>query len=118
VAASASPQPVIINGTTQPGIVSGGGLSHSEDVAITECAPDQAGWAAAAVTVTNNSSKTSNYIVTIIMESADGKTQIGTGLVAVNNLAPGQQSIEHPSSLKDALPGYVCKVGDITRYAS
>jgi hypothetical protein len=94
------------------------GPAHSEDVAITSCAPDQAGFAAAKVTVTNHSSKASNYAITITFESADGKTQIGTGLVAVNGLAPGQQSNEDTSSLKEATPGYTCKVSEILRYAA
>ncbi|MBL7501262.1 hypothetical protein I6A84_13160 [Frankia sp. CNm7] len=118
VAASSSPRPVVVGSATQPATFGGGNLQHSEDVVITACAPDEAGWAAAAVTVTNHSSKASNYIITILMESPDGKTQIGTGLVSVSNLAPGQQSVEETSSLEDATGPYVCRVGDITRYAS
>ena len=95
------------------------GPAHSEDVAITACAPDDAGFAAAKVVVTNHSSKASNYIVNIVMESPDGKTQIGTGLVSVNGLAPGQASSpQDASSLQAASGPYNCRVGDITRYAA
>jgi len=95
------------------------GPAHSEDVAITACAPDDAGFAAAKVVVTNHSSKASNYIVNIVMESPDGKTQIGTGLVSVNGLAPGQASSpQDASSLQTANGPYTCRVGDITRYAA
>jgi hypothetical protein len=94
------------------------GPEHSEDVAITGCAPDAAGFAAANVTVTNHSSKASNYIVNIVFESGDGTTQIGTGLVAVNGLQPGQQSPQDTSALKPATAGYRCRIGDITRYAA
>ncbi|WP_163548545.1 hypothetical protein [Candidatus Frankia nodulisporulans] len=94
------------------------GPEHSEDVTITACAPDEAGYAAAKVTVTNHSSKASNYIINIVFESGDGATQIGTGLVAVNGLQSGQQSPQDTSALKPALPGYRCRVQDITRYAA
>ncbi|WP_256790127.1 hypothetical protein [Frankia sp. AvcI1] len=95
------------------------GPAHAEDVTITACAADPTtGFAAAKVTVTNHSSKPSNYAITIAFESTDGKTQIGTGLVAVNNLAPGQQSPQDANSLTAASGPFTCKVADITRYAA
>lgn len=42
------------------------------------------------VTVTNRSSKRSDYIITVALESANGKTQIDTADVFVQNLEPGQ----------------------------
>ncbi len=95
------------------------GPAHAEDVAITACAADPTtGFADAKVTVTNHSSKTSNYAITIAFESQDGTTQIGTGLVAVSNLASGQQSPQDASSLVTATGPFTCKVADITRYAA
>jgi hypothetical protein len=93
---------------------------HSEDVAITSCAPDPAtGFLAAGVTVTNHSSKTSNYAITIAFDSKDGKTQLDTGLVAVNDLNSGQSAPQTALGFSRApAGGYVCKVADITRYAS
>ena len=100
-------------------VASSNAPAHSEDVAITACTPDAAGFAAAKVVVTNHSSKASNYIINIVMESPDGKTQIGTGLVSVNGLAPGQASSpQDASSLQSVNGPYTCRVGDITRYAS
>lgn len=93
-------------------------LQHLEDVTVSKCAPDDAGFAAAVVTVKNSSSKPSNYIVTITFESPDGKTQVGSGIAAVNNLAAGQSASESASSLKAASGNYVCKVADVTRYAA
>lgn len=93
-------------------------VEHAEDVQITNCASDAVGWAEADVVVTNHSSKTSNYIINIVFESADGAQQVGTGLVAVNNLNPGQRSEQTANALKNGIPGMVCKVSDITRYAS
>ncbi|WP_239405425.1 hypothetical protein [Frankia sp. Cj3] len=94
-------------------------LKYSEDVTITACAPNDIGYAAAQVVVTNHSSKPSNYLVTIAMESKDGRTQIGTGVVMVSSLAPGQSSPQEADALRDApAGGYVCRIADITRYAA
>jgi transcription elongation factor len=93
--------------------------AHSEDVTISNCGNDDAGFAAAKVVVTNHSSKTSNYAITIAFESPDGATQIGTGLVAVENLAAGQASApQDASSLQTPTGVYTCKVADVTRYAA
>jgi hypothetical protein len=94
--------------------------AHAEDITITSCAADPTtGYLAAGVTVKNNSSKTSNYLATIAFESKDGATQLDTGLVAVNNLGPGQVSNQTAGGLNVAPPaGYNCKLADLTRYAS
>lgn len=42
------------------------------------------------VVVTNHSSKRSDYVVTVALESADGKQQIDTATVLVQNLEAGQ----------------------------
>ena len=44
------------------------------------------------VTVTNHSSKRSNYIIEVSLESADGKAQLDTTAATVENLEPGQSS--------------------------
>lgn len=44
------------------------------------------------VIVTNHSSKRSNYLIQISLETADGKTQIDSTNVVVDNLEPGQVS--------------------------
>lgn len=94
--------------------------AHAEDVVITGCTADPTtGYLSAAVTVTNHSSKTSNYIVTIAFESKDGTQQLDTGLVAVNDLNTGQASQQSALGFKQApAGGYDCKVADLTRYAS
>lgn len=92
----------------------------SADVAITSCAVDQVGYASATVRVTNNSSKPSNYLVTVTFESKDGTTQVATGFVAVDSLQPGQHSDETANSFKESAGSFVCKVNpkDVTRYAA
>lgn len=44
----------------------------------------------APVTVTNHSSKRSDYVITVALESADGKMQIDTADMLIQNLEPGQ----------------------------
>ena len=55
------------------------------------------------VTLKNNSSKTSDYMGTVVFESPDGKTQYGTGALFVQGLEPGQTKVEKVMML-DELP--------------
>jgi hypothetical protein len=48
------------------------------------------GTPSAAVTITNHSSKLSNYVVDVSITSADGKTQLDAAMVSAERLAPGQ----------------------------
>ena len=97
---------------------SGKANAPEDDVEIVGCTSNEFGWPEAKVKITNNSSKASNYLVDIAFESKDGTVQIDTSMVAVNNLEPGQTSTEDASSLEEASGAFVCKVTDVTRYAS
>jgi hypothetical protein len=92
------------------------------DVTITKCAPSSNEFlgAEATLSITNHSSKTSNYLITVAFDSPDGATQLDTGNAAVQNLAPSQTTTETASSLKSETRSqhFVCKVADVTRYAS
>lgn len=55
------------------------------------------------VTVKNSSANKSDYMATVVFESADGKTQYGTGALFVSNLEPGQTKTEKVLML-DELP--------------
>ncbi|MGF7233458.1 MAG: hypothetical protein ACQSGP_00650 [Frankia sp.] len=72
------------------------------------------------VVVTNHSSKTSDYIITVAMNTTGTGAQLGTGNVAVNNLAPGQSSTPQDANSLTAAPsaGYTCKVARVDRFAS
>jgi hypothetical protein len=48
------------------------------------------GFGSVEVTITNHSSKRSDYAITVALESADGKQQFDTADVFVQNLEPGQ----------------------------
>ncbi len=94
------------------------------DVTISSCAMSDNEFMGpeAGITVKNNSSKASNYMINIAFDSADGATQLDTGFAIVNNLAPGQSAQETASSLKsdtrETAGEFTCKVTDVTRFAS
>src|SRR5664280_938723 len=97
-----------------------GGKNPADDVVVTSCATDDAGYAGAKIRITNNSSKASNYLVTVTFESPDGATQVGTGIASVNSLQPGQATDEDVNAFKQPTSPYICKVNaaDVTRYAA
>ena len=100
----------------------GGTKDAEKDVKIDSCTMSNDGFSGpkAALTVTNNSSKTSNYIITVAFEGPGGSQQLDTGNAAVNNLAPGQSASEEAVSFKKEanVEGMTCKVASVTRYAS
>jgi hypothetical protein len=55
------------------------------------------------VTITNSSKNKSDYLGTVVFESANGKTQYGTGPLLVDGLEPGQTKVEKVMML-DELP--------------
>ena len=97
-----------------------GGKNPADDVVVTSCATDDAGYAGAKIRITNNSGKASNYLVTVTFESPDGATQVGTGIASVNSLQPGQATDEDVNAFKQPTSPYICKVNaaDVTRYAA
>ncbi|MFF6904543.1 FxLYD domain-containing protein [Streptomyces sp. NPDC012389] len=88
------------------------------DVKITGCEVNSTtGWPKADVLITNRSSKTSNYIVSVEFVDASGK-RLADAMAASNNVAAGQEVEEDAQSL-DKVSGKVsCKVTKVTRYAS
>ncbi|MCB1041182.1 MAG: hypothetical protein KDA94_16855 [Acidimicrobiales bacterium] len=102
------------------GTKSSGEASEVDDVKVNTCGKDDTlGFAQANITVTNNSSKASNYMIEITFTSKDGKTQIGTGNSFIQNLAPGQNKTEDVSSLDDAGDAeIVCTVSSVDRTES
>lgn len=88
------------------------------DVKITACELDTTmGWAKAELTITNGSSKKSNYMVSIEFVNASG-TRLGEAIAATNNLAPGQAANVTAQGLDQIKDKITCKVTEVTRYAS
>lgn len=94
--------------------------SIEDDVTNIECV--RAGGAfstmLARVTVTNNSSDRSNYVIEVSFESADGSQQYATGTAVLNGLNPGQTTTAEADSYTDATtPELTCVVQDVSRFS-
>jgi hypothetical protein len=73
----------------------------------------------ATATLTNNSSKPSDYFVTIAAESPDGATRYGETIVHVMNLEPGQSSTQKGLfTVEDVPADAVAVVKEVQRTAS
>ena len=92
------------------------------DVAVSRCAlsGNQFGGPEATLTVTNRSSKPSNYFITVAFQSPDGTQQLDTGNATVQSLAPNQTTSVQASSFRQELrrQRFTCKVTEVTRFAS
>jgi hypothetical protein len=96
-----------------------GSQDASGDVTNLDCgAPDAIGITYPKVTVTNNSSKASDYVITLVAESADGATKYDETPVFITNLQPGQTMTEEGMFTSELPSGAVCKVTEVQRTAS
>lgn len=97
-----------------------GEADEVDDVVVTACGKDDVlPSAKATIEVTNNSSEASTYFIEIVFESADGATQIGTGVASISSLAPDQKKVEEVLSIED--PGdqeFTCTVSSVERLAA
>lgn len=88
------------------------------DVKLTACEIEAfTTWPSAKLTITNRSSKTSNYMVQVEFVDAKG-TRIGEGFAATNNLRPGQIAEEQAQGAAEVTGKVTCRVTEVTRYAS
>nr|MDT0666242.1 hypothetical protein [Micromonospora sp. DSM 115978] len=75
-------------------------FQHPEDVQIAGCTVDEAlSWPVATLTITNQSSKASSYLITVSFQSPDGATLFGEGFATVTSLAPGQATTQEAKGL-------------------
>jgi hypothetical protein len=107
------------SGGTSGGVTTGLGTKDaSGDVTVGAVTNDSMGLSSAPVTVTNHSSGRSDYFITVVLDSADGTTQIDSTMVAVTNLEPGQTSPQTAQFTAPAPAGAVAKVTQVQRTAS
>jgi len=92
--------------------------SETDDVKLTSCGADSLGYLQAELTVTNNSSKESDYIINVVFESDDGSTQLDTAISFVNNLKPGQNKVEKALSFTEAPANFTCTISSVDRSES
>jgi hypothetical protein len=95
-------------------------FQHPEDVTITRCRPDEFGFAAATVIITNHSGKPSIYAVTVTFDAKATGEQIGNGYAGADHLQPGQATTPQDVTTGVTPPpgGFTCRIGDATRYAA
>ena len=99
-----------------------GGLGTADaakDVEIVSCLNDdvlQIGQPV--VRITNNSSKRSDYYLTVAVETDEGKTQVDTAIGSADGLEPGQ-STEADTIMMEPIPeGATCRLVEVQRTAS
>ncbi len=80
---------------------------------------DAIGFRAVTLTVTNNSSERSNYLIDLTIESPDGTTQYDTSAAFVNYLEPGQTRVTQSSPVTVDVPSdAVVTIKTISRLAA
>ena len=82
-----------------------GSKDASGDIKVGKPVKDAAlGWVSVPVTITNHSSKRSDYFVDLAIESADGSTQYDTTTVIAQVVESGQKATEKGQFIKDGIP--------------
>jgi hypothetical protein len=71
----------------------------------------------AKVKITNHSSKSSNYMVSIEFLDKSG-TRVAEGVVVANNLGAGKSSVQTAQGTEIVKGTITCRVSDVTRYAA
>ncbi len=108
-------QPSTSNGIDQ-GI---GSQDATDDLVNLDCgAPDSIGITYPKVTVKNNSSKPSDYFITVVAQSADGSVKYDDTTIFISALQPGQQQTEEGLFTAEFPSGTICKVTEFQRTAS
>ncbi|MFD0413969.1 hypothetical protein [Streptomyces sp. NPDC127108] len=88
------------------------------DARLTKCSVEPSTrWPTAELRITNHSSKTFDYTVEVEFVGADG-VRIAEGVAVASNLAPDQVANESAIGVREASGKVVCRITDVTRYAS
>ena len=97
-----------------------GSQDATDDLVALDCGErDELGWIWPSVTVKNNSSKSSDYWVTVVAESSDGSTRYDDTMIFITALGPGQTMTEDGLPFMDDIPaGAKCRVSEFQRTAS
>ena len=101
------------------GVSSSSESDELDDVTITKCEPTVIGSVEISFTVVNNSSKTSNYIISVAVKDSTG-ARVGDGYGSTNNLLAGQTAnIDGFGDVSDsAVEPISCELAEVQRYAS
>jgi hypothetical protein len=90
-----------------------------DDVELVDCTVDQFGYAQATLAVTNNSSKTSSYSITVEIVDGDGN-RLEEAYAFIDSLRPGQSSETEATGLGDVsdASGVDCALLTVDRYSA
>lgn len=89
-----------------------------DDISIDSCSLDSFGFAKAELTITNHSSKRSNYLVDLSFIDGNG-VKVGDGTAVSSNVDPGQVAKEEAGGTITGSPATVtCKVSSVDRFVS
>lgn len=93
------------------------GKGVARDVEITACeVAGDSRWPRADLTVTNHSSKTSDYVISVEFVTSSG-TRVAEAATTVDNLAPDQVAKERAQSLTQVDGPITCNITNVTRFA-
>jgi hypothetical protein len=95
-----------------------GSQDASDDVGEPECTEDSFGDTGGFVTVTNTSSEESDYVISVVVESPDGKTQLDSTTASVQRLEPDQRADAKLVFFEEYQADSVCRVTEVSRTAS
>lgn len=87
-----------------------------DDVEVTGCDVDAAGWVRASGTIVNHSSKPSTYFIQV--EFVAGGTRFAEGIASSSTVAPDQTVEWEASGVTEPRDGFECKVISVERTAS
>jgi hypothetical protein len=93
-----------------------GDADEQDDIDSVECGEDDFGNLQATVTVTNDSSERSNYIIQVNFEDGDG-TQIASNTVLLDNVEPGQSASAEASTSIEPPDEVECRVVEVERFS-
>lgn len=108
---------VTLAGCATPEDIEARQASIDDDVSVTGCVVDPVTlWMRADVTVKNDSTDRSNYIVEVAFEDPTNGNQLATDSVFVNALESGQTAVDQAQPLTEPpFTGFTCRVVDVTR---
>jgi hypothetical protein len=93
-------------------------VEEARDVEVVACETDDDGFMTATLEITNQSTKTSNYIIDVSFDLVGGDEQLTTAPALVNGLAPGQ-STEVVATGFESPPGdFECRVSFVERLSA
>lgn len=89
------------------------------DVSIVSCERSPIGWVDFGLEVINNSSKESDYFVSVGVEDSTG-AKVGDGFASMRNVGPGQPAkVDGIATLSEAAEGnFTCTLDEVERFAS